>query len=142
MRGTIMTKHLLKLFLAVTAVTGLLQRQTRCNPTFAESLGVGSYGDGGKHIDQPDVGSGSDWPLGIAKMPDGGYVVAGMFDLPSRYAHYNAGTSAYALLGAGPLWTGAAPFFGRKRCCGNRMTRLPLARICKRKQLRCLSNRY
>src|SRR3954469_4644882 len=53
-------------------------------PSWAESYGVGNY-IGDKVTDDPFYGSGFDFPVAMAKMPDGGFVVAGRLDLPEFY---------------------------------------------------------
>jgi uncharacterized repeat protein (TIGR01451 family) len=64
--------------------------------TWAQTLGVGSYDPSGAQNDDPFYGSGTDYPVALAKMPDGGVVVAGQLDLPKRYFQTYVGHTASA----------------------------------------------
>lgn len=55
--------------------------------TWAQSYGVDTYLADGKRSDDPFYGSGHDFPVAMAKMPDGGFVVAGQLDLPELHYH-------------------------------------------------------
>jgi hypothetical protein len=89
--------------LLLVAAAGALTLATTPAPaagvqTWAESYGVGSY-TAGKTSDDPFYGSGSDFPVAMAKMPDGGYVVAGQLDLPELYPlGYHTSSNAMATL--------------------------------------------
>ena len=54
--------------------------------TWAQTYGAGSYDTAGNPSDDPFYGSGTDYPVSIAQMPDGGAVVTGQLDLPKVYA--------------------------------------------------------
>ncbi|HEX4629677.1 MAG TPA: putative Ig domain-containing protein [Chthoniobacterales bacterium] len=74
----------------------------RALPNWAESYGVGSYDTTGQSNGDPFYGSGFDYPTGIAKMPDGGFIVAGQLDLPRLYrdlfSDHTSGTSDGSLV--------------------------------------------
>ncbi len=58
---------------------------------WAQSYGARSFGANGAPIDSGSQGSGSDTATGIARMPDGGFVVAGQVELPEVYLNvFNA----------------------------------------------------
>ena len=60
--------------------------------SWAQSYGVGSYDRFGAPYDTNHAGSGHDRAIGVAPMPDGGFVVAGQLDLPElQPATYDAG---------------------------------------------------
>src|SRR5947209_4740069 len=61
--------------------------QAEAIPTWAESYGVDTYTSDGKLNNDPFYGSGHDYPVAMAKMPDGGFVVAGQIDLPELHLH-------------------------------------------------------
>ena len=65
--------------------------------SWAQSYGVGSYDGNGQVYDDPFYGSGFDFPVAMAKMPDGGFVVAGQIDLPKYYSTYTAHTSGRSM---------------------------------------------
>jgi hypothetical protein len=64
---------------AVSATTGQAQQ------SWAQSYGVRSYDENGAATTSASYGSGYDVAKGIARMPDGGFVVAGQLDLPEFY---------------------------------------------------------
>lgn len=76
-----MKKFLIILSVAATAFS-LTAAHAGAVPTWAESYGLGAYLNTGKHADSQFSGSGDDYPVGIAKMPDGGVVVAGQLSFP------------------------------------------------------------
>lgn len=93
-----------KLAAVIVASASLLQIATPAiaapEYTWAESYGFKSYGIDGKPTEDPFYGSGFDVPVGIAKMPDGGYVVAAQLDLPELYVNVNsAHTSEHSCAG-------------------------------------------
>jgi hypothetical protein len=81
-----MKKYLLNLVVAAAAIV-LGSPQAGAVPTWAQSYGVDTYGTDGKANDDPNYGSGYDVPTAIAKMPDGGFVVAGGIALPEIWFH-------------------------------------------------------
>src|SRR5690242_18511647 len=82
---------------AACLFAGLSSRaDTPTSYTWAQTYGVGSYDDQGNPTGDPFYGSGSDYPVDIGKMPDGGVVVAGRLDLPNLYLHSFNHTSANA----------------------------------------------
>jgi hypothetical protein len=81
MRIKISSLVIVSALLALTAL-GL---NAASQQSWALSYGVGSYGTDGKTTDDQFYGSGDDSPVAIAKMPDGGYFVAGQLDLPKLY---------------------------------------------------------
>lgn len=87
-----MKKQLLEFCLAATLVTGMAQSGWAI-PTWAQSYGVDTFDLNGKPNDDPFYGSGHDYPVAMAKMPDGGFVVAGQIHLPELILHagYNYG---------------------------------------------------
>lgn len=65
--------------------------------TWAQSYGTDSYDQNGNYSDDPFYNSGYDFPVSVARMPGGGFVVAGQLDLPKLYSHAGvAHTSANA----------------------------------------------
>ena len=78
------TRTFLLLVAALSAALVATNLEAATQFTWAESYGVGSY-IGDKPTDDPFYGSGFDFPVAMAKMPDGGYVVAGQLDLPELY---------------------------------------------------------
>jgi hypothetical protein len=64
--------------------------------SWAQSYGVGSYDFNGALGNDPFYSSGYDTPLAIAKMPDGGFVVAGYLAMPKVWLH----PGSYGPLGA------------------------------------------
>jgi hypothetical protein len=79
---------------AVALALIFVATSARAIPSWAESYGVGSYDTAGQPTGDPFYGSGFDYPTGIAKMPDGGFVVAGQLDLPRLYRNlYSSHTS-------------------------------------------------
>ena len=82
-----MKKGLLNLGVGVMAIIALRCETIAATPlSWAESYGVGSYGGDRIPTSDPFYGSGFDFPVAMANMPDGGYVVAGQLDLPELYA--------------------------------------------------------
>jgi putative Ig domain-containing protein len=65
--------------------------------SWAQSYGVGSYDGNGHTYDDPFYGSGFDFPVAMAKMPDGGFVVVGQMDLPKFYNTYTSHTSSRSM---------------------------------------------
>ncbi len=83
------------LLIALCTVLALTAKAT--SYTWAQSYGVGSFDIAGQPSDDPFYNSGSDFPAGLAQMPDGGVVVAGQLDLPKLYFNcYSNGTSSHA----------------------------------------------
>ena len=64
--------------------------------SWAQSYGLGSYDINGAPGTDPFYSSGYDTPLAIAKMPDGGFVVAGYLAMPKVWLH----PGSYGTLGA------------------------------------------
>ena len=64
--------------------------------SWAQSYGLGSYDINGALGSDPFYSSGYDTPLAIAKMPDGGFVVAGYLAMPKVWLH----PGSYGPLGA------------------------------------------
>jgi hypothetical protein len=102
-----------RLILVMTAIAFLAAPNAHAAPqaTWAERYGVGSYGADAKPSDDPFYGSGFDFVVAIANMPDGGVVVAGQLDLPKLYAptsNHTSGNSDATLVRYGPdgtvLW--------------------------------------
>jgi hypothetical protein len=61
--------------------------------SWAQSYGARSYDQNGAPIASANVGSGYDVTRGIARMPDGGFVVSGQLELPQVYRNVeNAGS--------------------------------------------------
>jgi hypothetical protein len=87
-----MKQGLLYLCLTIAALFGFDRPADALS--WAENYGVGSYGTDGKTTDDPFYGSGYDFPVAVAPMPDGGMIVAGQTDLPRLYKDaYSAHTS-------------------------------------------------
>src|SRR6476646_9911545 len=74
-------------FCLATAAFTIVTQTALGIPTWAESYGVDTYTADGKLNNDPFYGSGHDFPVAMAKMPDGGFVVAGQLDLPELHIH-------------------------------------------------------
>ncbi|HEY0369544.1 MAG TPA: hypothetical protein VGC85_08110, partial [Chthoniobacterales bacterium] len=79
--------------LAVLALTAS-SASAATPPSFAQNYGVDNYDGSGKLYDDPYYGSGFDYPVAMAKMADGGFVVAGQIDSPEMYRTVTGHTSA------------------------------------------------
>ncbi len=96
-----MNSRITSLF-AATCVTliGIFALSADSTPTpytWAQTYGVGSFNAAGDPANDRFYGSGTDYPVGMAQMPDGGVVVAGQLDLPKLYAQTYVGhTGGYA----------------------------------------------
>src|SRR4051812_7748670 len=103
-----MNKHLLSLCGAAAAFLGVNQSTLADPQTWAQSYGVGGYLGTGKHANDQFAPSGDDYPVGIAKMPDGGVVVAGQVGFPYRVRNGGFGGSMATLVRFAPdgtiLW--------------------------------------
>src|SRR6266542_4245786 len=86
MKGIFMKPKSLTLLAVTLSIFAIDAPRINAGPTWAQSFGATSqYNDG---TVEPSIfyGPGSDVPIGIAKMPDGGVVVAGQLNLPERAA--------------------------------------------------------
>ena len=74
-------------FAAAVAIagTGMLATTSHAQKSWAQSYGSRSYDMNGAPTTSATTGSGSDFTTGIARMPDGGFIVAGQIDLPELY---------------------------------------------------------
>lgn len=83
--------------IAVTALAGLacflLSAPSALSLTWAQSYGATSTNPG-----DYSTGSGYDYPVGIARMPDGGVVVAGQLDLPKFESNTHPGSKSCGTL--------------------------------------------
>jgi hypothetical protein len=80
----------------VGGLVGLSSAQT--TPTWAQSYGFASYNSDGTASNDPYYGSGYDYATGIAKMPDGGFVVGAQLDLPEVKSGHTGGNAHAALI--------------------------------------------
>src|SRR4028118_908670 len=95
-----------------TAGAAMLASTGHAQKSWAQSDGVRSYDANGAPTSSASQGSGYDVARGIARMPDGGFVVAGQLELPQAYqnvfnaasgSHKNAALVRYAADGS-VLW--------------------------------------
>ena len=90
--------------LVALAGAALLATTTYGQVSWAQSYGARSFDANGAPINSGSQGSGSDTATGIARMPDGGFVVAGQLELPEVYRNvFNAAAGLHRNGGAGSL---------------------------------------
>jgi hypothetical protein len=85
-------------FAAAVAIAGggMLASTSHAQKSWAQSYGARSYDANGAPTNSATQGSGYDVAKGIARMPDGGFVVAGHLELPQAYSKvFNAASGSH-----------------------------------------------
>src|SRR5437867_8889416 len=98
MKGMIMKPKLLAPLALLLSIFAIAAPRANAAPTWAQSFGATSQYNDGTVEDVYAYGPGSDKVSGIAKMPDGGVVVAGQLDLPELGSGSQTGSMAGAAL--------------------------------------------